>query len=265
MSEKPMFLTLPDRKLAYQQVLGNRDICSKNGLFFLGGYASDMTGSKATFLAERSAAAGRGLTRFDYSGHGQSSGAFIDGTIGGWFQDALAVFDQLTTGPQVLVGSSMGGWIGLLLARARPERVAGFVGIAAAPDFTVDLIERYLSPEQQEDLRRDGVTYDESGGPERRVPITQKLIDEGRNHLLLRGQLGVDCPMRLLQGLQDTEVPWQTALRITETVAAQDVRVTLIKDGNHSLSRPEDLEVLWREVEGLADSYDGVIPAKAGI
>ncbi len=251
MNEKTKALTLPDRTLVYQQVLGNKYICRKNALFFLGGYASDMTGSKASFLAERCAVSGRGLTRFDYRGHGQSSGAFTDGTIGDWFEDALAVFDRVTEGSQVLVGSSMGGWVGLLLARARPERVAGFIGIAAAPDFTVDLIERYLSPEQKEDLRRDGITYDESGGPDRRVPITQKLIDEGRNHLLLREPLAVNCPMRLLQGQQDTEVPWETALKIAETVASQDVRITLIKDGNHSLSRPEDLEVLWEAVEGL--------------
>jgi pimeloyl-ACP methyl ester carboxylesterase len=242
-------LTLPDRKLAYQ--LTRTGNSAKTPVLFLGGYASDMTGSKASFLAEKCAASGRGLLRFDYSGHGRSSGAFTDGTIGAWFEDSLAVLDRLTEGPQVLVGSSMGGWIALLLARARPEHVAGFVGIAAAPDFTEELVVPTLTEGQREQLAREGLTYDEDAPADRRVPMMQRLIDEAREHLVLREPLPLNAPVRLLQGQRDKEVPWQFALKIAEHLTGDDVRVTFVKDGDHSLSRPQDLELLWATVEAV--------------
>jgi pimeloyl-ACP methyl ester carboxylesterase len=251
MNQNVSYLTLPDRKLAYQQRRGPENATNGKPLFFLGGYASDMTGTKAGFLDERCGSAGRGFTRFDYRGHGQSSGAFVDGTIGDWFEDALAVFDRLTEGPQILVGSSMGGWIGLLLARVRPERVAGFVGIAAAPDFTEELIVPNLSAAQREQLEREGLTYDPDAPSDHRVPMTKRLIEEARERLVLRAPLALDGPVHLLQGQKDAEVPWRFALRVAEHIESPSVRVTMVKDADHRLSRPEDLELLWQTVEEM--------------
>lgn len=251
MSKTTTFLTLPDRKLAYQLVNEKPSKTGKTPLVYLGGYASNMEGSKATFLAERCAAAGRRLLRFDYRGHGQSSGEFIDGTIGAWLDDALTIFDRLTEGPQVLIGSSMGGWMGLLLAKARPGRIAGFVGIAAAPDFTTEIILPNLTPTQRDQLAREGLMYEEGIPEEYRVPFTQRLIDEARANLVLQEPLGLEAPVHLLQGMNDIEVPWKHALKIAECLSGDDVRITFIKDGTHSLSRPQDLELLWSVVEGM--------------
>lgn len=242
----PDFLTLPDRRLAYQQQRGRS---SGPGMLFLGGYASDMMGTKAEFLAERSANAGISFLRFDYRGHGQSSGDFTDGTIGGWFEDACIAFDRLTEGPQVVIGSSMGGWIALLLALKNPARVRAVVGIAAGPDFTEDLFVPQMTPEQAAQLEREGVTYLPAMPPDKPLPVTKRLIEEARQHLLLRGPLPLACPLRLLQGTRDKDIPWRHALRIAEMVTGEDARVTLIKDGGHRLSRPQDLDLLWRTVE----------------
>ncbi|NDE91533.1 MAG: alpha/beta hydrolase [Alphaproteobacteria bacterium] len=247
--------------------LGNRTLAYRNdgpddnganpdrpNLLFLPGFFSDMTGSKASFLAARCIADGRQLTRFDYRGHGKSSGAFIDGCIGDWLQDAIAVLDQLTTGKVILVGSSMGGWIMLLLALKRPTRIAGLVGIAAAPDFTQDLVWELLSPAQQKEMRQKGVIYEPSeyGAP---VPYTLKLVDEGKNHLLLRGRsIPMNFPVRLLQGKKDADVPWQTAERIAAGLQCYDLRITYIEDGDHRLSRDEDLELLWEAVEDIGNA-----------
>ena len=244
----PEFLTLPDRRLAYQRLRGD---AAKAGIIFLGGYASDMTGTKASFLAERCGAAGISYLRFDYRGHGQSSGEFCDQTIGGWLEDAAIVLDRLTEGPQVLVGSSMGGWIGLMLARDQAARVKAFVGIAAAPDFTEDLMWMRLSPEQKAELERRGEIPDPTAPQDMQVPVTLKLIEEGRKHLLLRSTIKLECPVHLLQGLNDQEVPWQHAIRVTENISHDDVRMTLIKDGDHRLSREQDLDLLWKVVSPL--------------
>jgi pimeloyl-ACP methyl ester carboxylesterase len=242
------FLSLADRRLAYQRLAGQG---SAAGLVFLGGYASDMTGTKASFLAERCAAAGYPYLRFDYRGHGQSEGDFRQGTIGGWFEDARDVLDRLTQGPQVLVGSSMGGWLGLMLARARPERVKALIGIAAAPDFTEDLMWLRLTPDQRAQLESRGEILDPTAPPDAQVPVTLKLIEDARQHLLLRATIKIECPVHLLQGLHDEEVPWQHVLRIVENIAHGDVRATLIKDGDHRLSRPQDLELLWEIVKSM--------------
>ncbi len=205
---------------------------------------SDMTGSKALAVEAWAKETGRACLRFDYSGHGESEGRFADGTIGAWFADALGVFDALTEGPQLVVGSSMGGWIGLLLARARPGRVAAFVGIAAAPDFTEDFIAAKLPAELRAKLERDG--YFEEPTPYGDAPytITKKLLDEGRNHLLLRAPLAFDGPVRLLHGMKDPDVPWQWSPKIAACVTSADVKVTLVKDGDHRLSREQDLKLL---------------------
>ncbi|MBR0651194.1 alpha/beta fold hydrolase [Roseomonas terrae] len=223
-------------RLAWRRIAG-----SGTGVVFLGGFNSDMTGSKAEFLAGWCAARGAPFLRFDYSGHGASEGRFVDGTIGRWAADAACVIAALTPGPQVLVGSSMGGWIALLLARRMAVRA--LVGIAPAPDFTEDLMWAEFTPEIRAAIERDGVWHrpSEYGAP---YPITRALIEDGRENLLLRGPLAVGVPVRILQGQRDPDVPWQHALRIAEALTGDDVRVHLIKDGDHRLSRPQDLALL---------------------
>jgi pimeloyl-ACP methyl ester carboxylesterase len=223
-------------RLAWRRIAG-----SGIGVVFLGGFNSDMTGSKAEFLAGWCAARGAPFLRFDYSGHGASEGRFVDGTIGRWATDAACLIDALTPGPQVLVGSSMGGWIALLLARRMAVRA--LVGIAPAPDFTEDLMWAEFTPEIRAAIERDGIWHrpSEYGAP---YPITRALIEDGRENLLLRGPLAVEVPVRILQGQRDPDVPWHHALRIAEALTGDDVRVHLIKDGDHRLSRPQDLSLL---------------------
>ena len=210
---------------------------------FLPGFRSDMTGDKALTLAAFCAGRGQAMLRFDYSGHGASGGRFEDGTIGRWTEDALTVIDRLSEGQLVLVGSSMGGWIALLAALARSERIAALIGIAAAPDFTEALIWQSLTFEDRAALMRDGVLHlpSQYGEP---CPVTRALIEDGRTHLLLDGPIAIDCPVRLLHGQHDADVPWAMALRIAEQVTGQDVQVILVKDGHHRLSRQQDLSLL---------------------
>ena len=219
-------------------------------LVFLPGFRGDMTGDKATALAAFCADRGQAMLRFDYSGHGASSGDFLDGNIGGWAADALAAIDALTTGKLILVGSSMGGWIALLTALARPERIAALVGIAAAPDFTQRLLWDGMAPPERAALERDGVLYVPSryGDP---TPITCALIEDGANHLVLTGPMPIHCPVRLLHGQADPDVPWDLALHIARQIETPDARVILIKDGDHRLSRPADLALLRQTVAGL--------------
>lgn len=212
-------------------------------IVFLPGFRSDMEGSKALRLTAFAAARGRAMLRLDYSGHGASGGRFEDGTIGLWTQDALQVIDRISEGPLLLVGSSMGGWIGLNIALARPERVAGFVGIAAAPDFTETLIWETMPPPARDRLMAEGVLFAPSDYGDS-LPITRALIEDGRSHLLMGAAIPVACPVRLLQGQNDGDVPWTTALALAERLDSADVCVTLIKDGDHRLSREPDLVLL---------------------
>jgi len=221
------------------------------GVMFLGGFMSDMTGTKASMLDDYCRRRGRAYVRFDYSGHGQSGGKFEDGTIGQWAADAVAVLDQVAQGEQVLVGSSMGGWIGLLVAKARPDRVTGFVGIAAAPDFTEEMMWAEFDAEIRETLQRDGVYYEPTDYGDEPYPITLRLIEEGRENLVLRSPLALDCPVRLIQGMQDPDVPWRTALTLAEHITGDDVEVTLVKAGDHRLSEPADLARLERTLDLL--------------
>ncbi len=219
-------------------------------LVFLPGFMSDMRGDKASALAALCEELGHGCLRLDYSGHGASGGRFGDGTIGRWTQDALFLIDRLTQGPLILVGSSMGGWIALLAAIARPARLAGLIGIAAAPDFTETLVRPSLTQAQHETLAREGVLRIASDYGGEHI-ITARLLEEGLSHLILGEPIPVSCPVRLLQGQQDPDVPWRTALTIAERLASEDVRVTLIKDGDHRLSRAQDLALLRHAVRGL--------------
>jgi pimeloyl-ACP methyl ester carboxylesterase len=219
-------------------------------VLFLPGFRSDMNGDKATALAAFCAGRGQAMVRFDYSGHGSSGGRFGDGTIDHWTSDALAVIDRQTDGPLVLVGSSMGGWIALLAVLARPHRVAALVGIAAAPDFTEALMWQAMTFAERATLMRDGIldVPSEYGGP---YPITRALIEDGRTHLVLDAPIGIDCPVRLLHGQQDPDVPWEMSMRIAERLTSQDVQVLLVKDGDHRLSRPRDLALLTRTLAPL--------------
>ena len=210
------------------------------GVIWLGGFHSDMRGTKAAALDQWAAKNGRAFLRFDYFGHGKSSGDFRDGTISRWRDDALAVLDKLTQGPQVLVGSSMGAWIALLTAQARPERIAALLLIAPAPDFT----ERLMWARMPEEIRRQieqksewlrPSIYDD--GP---YPITLRLIEDGRQHLLLDAPIEIDCPVHIVQGMHDQDMPWSYAIELAERLSGNPV-VTLIKHGDHRLSTPADL------------------------
>lgn len=217
---------------------------------FLPGYKSDMQGAKALEMEAFCTAHGLACLRLNYSGHGASGGAFTDGTIGRWTDDALLLVDRLTEGPLVLAGSSMGGWIALNVALARPERVQALIGIAAAPDFTEDLMWAAMMPHERAQLQRDGVLPVPSayGDP---YPVTLALIEDGRRRLLLRGPVPLRCPVRLLQGMRDADVPWETAMRLADRLESADVQVTLVRDGDHRLSRPGDLALLRRTLAGL--------------
>ena len=227
-------------ELAWQRLPGRSP-----AVVFLPGYRSNMNGEKATALAALCEQRGQTLLLFDYSGHGLSSGQFEDGTIGRWTADALAAIDQLTEGPLVLVGSSMGGWIALLCAIARRSRIAALVGIAAAPDFTELLLWQALSFEQRAAMMTHGLIRlpSQYGEP---TPVTRALIEDGRQHLVFNAPVELACPVRLLQGQQDPDVPWELALRLAAQIAGTDVQLTLVKDGDHRLSRPQDLALLER-------------------
>jgi len=221
------------------------------GLFWLGGYKSDMKGTKSQALADWAAQQGRACVRFDYSGHGESEGAFADGTIGRWLAESLAVFDACCRGPQVLIGSSMGGWLALLLVRALRQRgeagpasVAGLVLVAPAIDFTEELMWKRFTPEIKRELETKGVWSRPSQYSPEPYLVTRQLIEEGRRHLLLGGMIETGCPVRILQGVMDPDVPWQHAKALVARFACDDVVLTLVKDGDHRLSRAEDIERL---------------------
>ncbi len=222
---------------------------------FLPGLRSDMRGTKALETAAFCRATGQACLRLDYSGHGASGGAFTDGTIGVWTADAVSVVDRIS-GPLILVGSSMGGWIALLLALARPGRVVGLIGIAAAPDFTEDMMWAAMLPAERARLLADGVIHAPSEYGED-LPITRALIEDGRTRLVLRAPIPLRCPVRLLQGQRDPDVPWETALRLATRLDSTDVRVTLIKDGDHRLSRPQDLALLRASLAELLGAAGG--------
>ena len=219
------------------------------GLFWLGGFKSDMQGTKAVALDHWAGERARSCIRFDYSGHGESSGDFADGTIGRWLEESAAVFESHAKGPQVLVGSSMGGWLALLLARALKGRkmkgsIAGLVLIAPAVDFTEELMWKKFPPDVRRQIETEGSWQRPSEYSEAPYPITRGLIEEGRKHLLLGGLIETGCPVRILQGVKDPDVPWQHAAELSSRLAQDDVVLTLVKDGDHRLSRPEDIERL---------------------
>lgn len=222
------------------------------GVVFLHGFHSDMQGTKALALENLCRNQGRAFLRFDLFGHGQSSGRVEEGCVSRWADDAVSALDELTQGPQVLVGSSLGGWIALLAALRRRERIAGLVGVAAAPDFTEDLMWAQFTPQQRHDLLEHGhIMQPNCYEPENPWTVPRLLIEDGRNNLLLRDTINLFCPVRLIQGQKDADVPWRTALTIADCLACDDVEITLIKDGDHRLSRDHDLTRLTQVVESL--------------
>jgi pimeloyl-ACP methyl ester carboxylesterase len=226
-------------ELAYEFLPGAAPV-----VVFLPGYASDMGGTKAMFLWDACAGRGQAMLRLDYSGHGASGGRFEDGSIGVWTEDAAQIVEAVTGGETlILVGSSMGGWIALLLALRFAARVESLLLTAPAPDFTEILLRPKLSAENLEVLNREGVIYapSEYGAP---LAYTKKLLDDGRNHLLLDGMIPLACPVQILHGMRDDAVPWQHSLTISDCLQSEAVRITFVKDGDHRLSRDEDLLLL---------------------
>jgi len=219
---------------------------------WLCGFRSDFTGTKATHLATRAAATNQSFVRFDYSGCGKSEGAFEDGAIGRWLADSLAVIDALTTGPLLLVGSSMGGWLALLAALERPERVAGLVLIAPAPDFTERLLWAEMSDAARASIQRDGQWMRPSAYGEDAYPITRGLIEEGRVHLVLDDAIPIRAPVHILHGQSDPDVPWGLSLELAERLESEDVRLTFVKAGDHRLSTPADLDLIADAVDAMA-------------
>jgi pimeloyl-ACP methyl ester carboxylesterase len=228
------------------------------GLFWLGGFRSDMTGSKAEALDSWAARSGHAATRFDYSGHGQSGGNFTDGTISRWLEEAEAVLDRFAPGPQIHVGSSMGGWIALLLAkrlreRGETERLAGMVLIAPAVDMTKDLMSDLFDDAARRELAERGLYAQPSAYSDEPYILTRRLIEDGERHLFGHRPIETGCPVHVIQGMQDEDVPWAHATALMERLAFDDAVLTLVRDGDHRLSRPEDIERLIRAVEAMVD------------
>ncbi|MBB5372369.1 alpha/beta hydrolase [Acidocella aromatica] len=242
----------PGIELAYEYLPGAGPV-----VVFCPGYASDMSGTKATALLEICEHERLAMLRFDYSGHGRSGGEFIDGTIGSWAEDAAFIISQIVPQQELLiVGSSMGGWIALLLALRFKARLSGLLLIAPAPDFTERLVRPELTPEQLETLEKEGVLYQPSeyGNP---LPLAKKLLDDGKDHLLLDAPIPLDCPVRILHGMRDADVPWKLSLTLAEQLETPDVRLTFVKDGDHRLSRPHDLGLLEGALRALLAQNGG--------
>jgi len=249
MTETSGFLNHEGAALAWRRVAGEGP-----QVVWLGGFHSEMTGTKGEALAEWAGAAGRAFLRFDYFGHGASQGAFEEGAITRWRGDALAIIDALTAGPVVLVGSSMGGWLACLAAMARPQRVKALVLIAPAADFTDKLLAPSLPVAGRAAIARDGVWRAPSSDGGEGYPITRALLEDGARWSILPGPVAVSAPARILQGGADREVPWTHALDLARALRGDDVVFTLIRDGDHRLSRPQDLRRLIAAVEEVSES-----------
>lgn len=249
----PAMLDLGGYPIAYRHKPGIGNGTQAPGVLFLCGYRSSMEGEKAEHLARWCVARGFGFTRFDYAGHGASGGAMETGTIGRWLGDALAIADRIAGGPLILVGSSMGAWLAVLLALARPGRVRGLLGIAAAPDFTEDLIPDRIGAQGMRHLMAYGRIERPSRYSDAPDVVTRALIEEARAHLVLRAPLPLQVPLRLIHGLADPDVPWTQSQRLLEVWQGKDAELILIKDGDHRLSRPADLARITATLARLID------------
>ncbi len=240
-------------RLAYRKLEAGKEGAARPTLLFCGGFRSDMEGTKAQFLENECKARGQAYIRFDYSGHGASDGLFNEGTIGDWKDDTLAIIDQVIAEPVIIAGSSMGGWIGLLAALERPDLVKGLVGIAAAPDFTREIYEEHFDDGHRALLEKQGYVDIPSDYSDEPYRITKALIDDGARHCLLDNEIALTIPVRLVQGMQDTDVPWQKAYRIKNAIPDASLgEVLLVESGDHRLSRPEDLELLDQQIQDLS-------------
>ena len=256
-TSETQFLSLPaGHRIAYHRLPGESP-----GVIFCGGFMSDMNGTKALALEAWCQDQSRAFVRFDYSGHGESDGEFTDGTIGRWHEDALAVFDALTQGPQVVVGSSMGGWISLLLTLQRPEQVQGLLLLAPAPDFTEEMIRNEFNDQERAELVANGRLLRPTEYGDEPYIITQQLIEEGRKHLLLDQEIPVHCPVHIVHGMNDSDVAWQRSLTLVERLQGNNVTLHYVKQGDHRLSEPTDLQRLCQLVSQLWHPY----PEGAGI
>jgi len=247
----PSYLPRSDgERVAYRLQPG-----SSPGVLWLGGFHSDMNGIKAQALASWGARMGRAVLRFDYFGHGESSGDFVRGTISRWRDDALAVLDGVVQGPQVVVASSMGGWIALILARLRPQRIAGMLLLAPAADFTEALIWERMPQDVRREVMEKG-SWLRRSQYEAPYPITRQLIEDGRRNLVLDSKIAPQFPVRIIHGLADPDVPWQHGLRAADTIEGE-VTVTLVKNGDHRLSTPRDIKLIERTLDGLLEDVGG--------
>jgi pimeloyl-ACP methyl ester carboxylesterase len=244
--------SVPSHQLAYRY---NPPLPNFPTVVYLYGFRSDMNGDKVLYLEALCKKEGYGFLTFDYSGHGQSSGLFEEGTISQWLADALAIIDALTDGPLILVGSSMGGWLALHSAIQRPQRVVGLIGIASAPDFTQELMWEEFTENQQDEMMNQGWTILPTEHNNQGWTITKDLIEDGRTHLLLDKPIPLTIPIRLLHGMLDVTVPPSYSHKIMDLVTSPDVTLTLIKSGNHRLSRPEDMRILGDHLEDLVTGY----------
>ena len=246
----PVFLDVDGSSIAVRHTTG-----AAPGIVWLGGYKSDMLGTKAQTLSDWAAREGRAFLRHDYSGHGESGGAFADGTISKWLGESLAVFQRFTKGKQILVGSSMGAWIALRmvqeLRKAGDTSVVGMVLLAPAPDFTTELVEPTLTAAQKRDLKTKGFFEEPSDYSAEPYIYTRALIEDGRNNLTMTGPIDTHCPVHILQGLADADVPTSHALKLVGLLPADDVTLSLIPEGDHRLSRPQDLDMLLRAVGAM--------------
>lgn len=224
--------------LAYEKIKGQNP-----GILFLGGFKSDMMGTKASYLADVCQSLGRAFVRFDYFGHGLSSGQFEEGNLGRWKQDALAILDNITEGPQIIIGSSMGGWLMMLVGRERPDRLHGMIGIASAPDFTLDLKKELEKIHENMEVL-----------PKEYEIISKAMLEEGHQHHVLHADINISCPVRLLHGMQDATVSYLKSFALLERLLSQDVHLTLIKDGDHRLNRPEDLRLLDQAINQILNA-----------
>lgn len=246
MEEETGTIDGPNGRIAFRRIAGDGPT-----VVWLGGFKSDMTGTKAEALAGWATASRRAYLRFDYSGHGASDGSFEDGTISAWLADALTAIDRLTDGPVILVGSSMGGWIAALAALQRPLRLAGLVFIAPAPDFTEELIWAEMSDAERERVISKGRLIEISPYSDEPTIITRALIEDGRRHLILGGTIAIACPVRILQGMADPDVPWRHALKFAERLSTDDLELALIKAGDHRLSKPNEIAKIIEAIASI--------------
>jgi len=253
MNKKPLKLKITeDEYIAYHKIEGKEN---KPTIIFLGGFMSDMSGTKATELEKHCKNKNYSFIRFDYFGHGQSSGKFTDGTIGKWKQNALDVIDNLTTGKLLLVGSSMGGWLMMLAALERKERVAALLGIASAPDFTEELIWKKMDKDARKQLKENGVYNLKSDFGDDPYPITDNLIKEGRKHLILNDNIKIDCPVRLLHGMLDDDVPSSFSIMLGQQLTTDNMCINLVQKGDHRMSEPDDIGLIVETLDDLMDYF----------